>query len=89
MYPAFRCNCSNFGTVVGFDLTALMFFTGVGSLTAGTGVMSFLNASANGIYDGGQVFMASISICFGVFLLTYMNIMTQRLARKKVLESNL
>ncbi len=88
MYPASRCDCRGLGSVIGLDLTALLFFTGIGLMITATGILSFLRASVNGDYDGGQVFMASVSICLGVFLLTYMNIKAQRLARKRVLESN-
>ena len=89
MYTGSRCDCKSFGSVVGLYLTALVFFTCVGLLTIITGIISLIRSSVNGVYDGGQIFIGCVSFGLGFFMLTYMNIRTQRLARKSVLESNL
>jgi hypothetical protein len=89
LYPASGCECKSFGSVVGFDLLALSFFTGTGVLIFITGALAILRVYLSGVIEDGEVFMGIVSMGLGLFLLTYMNIRSQRLARQRVLESSL
>ncbi len=87
IYPSPKCDCSGFGSVVGFDVMSLLFFTGIGMLMISSGLIALVGLYLSGTADAGPVFMGTLSVVLGLFFGVYMNYRTQKAARLKVLDS--
>ncbi|MBX8635777.1 MAG: hypothetical protein KIS30_06290 [Thermoplasmata archaeon] len=75
------------GTVTGYDITAMIYFTGIGLLLSIIGVVNMVLALMETGRIGFSAVMGAFTLALGLFFLIYMNYRTQRIARKAILDS--
>lgn len=85
MYPKEKCNCTGVSDVVGIDFMSLLFFTGMGAALASVGLLNIFVGQISGSSSINLTVYGLITLSFGLFIATFLNVRGQKRAKKYAL----